>query len=328
MSVLCRIRAARLACAAAIAVLGALALAPGAGAAKIGGTYLALGDSLAYGFHEALFEEELAKGEGICVIGKCIKPGTFDHSYVDDFGAILRLFRPDLEVINDGCPGETAETLINGPSMFTNLACAGGPGESLFPLAWLHHPYARSPNGSQLSDALAILAENPHVSPITLDIGGNDLTDFLGRECGFPQAFTCTEERVRGEIAQIAANVYWILTQLRSAASKAQIVLIGLYNPYPTVIGTAGTGDRFVAAFNAAQAAVAAKVPGTRFANPEPPFNPSLLTGAPEASDLRTICLLTGMCPGGTFDVAGDFHPSNYGYRVIAGVLALAFFKR
>jgi lysophospholipase L1-like esterase len=330
VSVLCRVRARLLACVGAIAMLGVLVLVPAAGAAKIGSTYLGLGDSLAYGFHRALFDEELTKREGTCITfageEKCITPATFSDGYVNDFGSALKLFHPDLQVINDGCPGETTETLINGPGEpFINLACAHGSGEEPFPLVWVHHPYSESLNGSQLSDALAILKANPNVSPITLDIGSNDFTDFLDSKCGFPTTFTCTGAQVGAEIAQIAANVYYILGELRNAAPRAQIVLLGLYNPYPSVLQPEGTGDKLVAAFNAAQASVAAKVHGASFANPEPLFNPSLITRRPEASDLRTICAFTAMCPGGTFSVAGDFHPSKLGYRVLAGVVGFAF---
>ena len=58
MSVLCCVRARASLCLAAIATLGVLVFAPTAGAAKIGSTYLALGDSLAYGFHAAQFAQE------------------------------------------------------------------------------------------------------------------------------------------------------------------------------------------------------------------------------------------------------------------------------
>ena len=331
MSVLCCVRARASLCLAAIATLGVLVLAPTAGAARIGSRYLALGDSLAYGFHQALFEEQTAKKEGICISTErgvlCDNPTGFNDGYVDDFGAALKLFHPGLQVINDGCPGETTETLISGPEepQFINRACADGSGEKPFPFVWLHHPYTESLNGSQLSDALAILKANPNVSPITLDIGSNDLTDFLEHECHFPSTFTCTEKRVDEEIERIAGNVYDILRELHSAAPGAQVVVLGLYNPYPSVLKPEGTGDKLVAGFNAAQASAVAKVPRASFANPEPLFNPSLITGRPEASDLRRICAFTAMCPGGAFNVGGDFHPSKLGSGVLAGVLGFTF---
>src|ERR1700682_3758944 len=127
MSVIHRGRARLLACCiAAVAVFGALVFAPAAGAAKVGSTYLALGDSLAYGFHQAQFEAEFP----------AINPASFNDGYVDDFGAALKFFHPGLQVINDGCPGETTETMKNAGPGF----CAGGPTGSPWPDIWLHHP--------------------------------------------------------------------------------------------------------------------------------------------------------------------------------------------
>ena len=318
MSVLYRVHARLLVCCvAAIAALGALAFTPSAGAAQVGNTYLALGDSLAYGYHAAQFKSEL-ESKGF------VEPATFDKGYVDDFAAALKLTHPKLQTINDGCPGETTETFINGSGI--SGFCAGGPTGSPFPYAFLHHPY--TPRSSQLADALAILKENPNVSPITLDIGANDLLQFLGSTCGFPATFTCTPAQIEAEFGHIAANAYSILAQLHAAAPKAQIVLIGLYNPYPTVLPAPG-GDKTTAALNAALASVAAAVPGASFANPEPPFNPSILAGAPETVDLPTICAFTAMCPGGTFNPTSplaDIHPTTLGYGVMAGVVGVDFF--
>jgi lysophospholipase L1-like esterase len=318
MSVLYRVHGRLLACCvAAMAALGALAFTPAAGAAQVGNTYLALGDSLAYGYHAAQFKSEL-ESKGF------VEPATFDKGYVDDFGAVLKLAHPKLQIINDGCPGETTETLINGSGIAG--FCAGGPTGTPFPYAFLHHAY--TPAASQLANALAILKENPNVSPITLDIGANDVLQFLASKCGFPKTFTCSPAEVEAEFGHIAANVYSILAQLHAAAPKAQIVLIGLYNPYPTVLPAPG-GDKTTAALNAALASVAAAVPGTSFANPEPPFNPSILTGTPEATDLPTICAFTAMCPGGTYNPASpnaDIHPTTLGYAVMAGVVGVDFF--
>jgi|CZKG01.1.fsa_nt_gi lysophospholipase L1-like esterase len=318
MPVLYRVRACLLGCCVAVAAAsGAVAFTPAAGAAQVGNTYLALGDSLAYGYHAAQFKSELeSKGY--------VEPATFDEGYVDDFGATLKLGHPKLRIINDGCPGETTETFINGSGI--PGYCAGGPTGTPFPYAFLHHPY--SPHTSQLSDALAILKEDPNVSPVTLDIGPNDVLQFLASKCGFPKTFTCSPAEVEAELGHIAANVHSILTQLHAAAPKAQVVLIGLYNPYPTVLPAPG-GDRTTAALNTALASVAAAVPGTSFANPEPPFNPSIVIGAPETVDIPTICAFTAMCPGGTFNPTSpnaDIHPTTLGYAVMAGVVGVDFF--
>ena|SRR5947209_17519687 len=123
-----------------------------------------------------MFEEEFTSGEGTCISGVgCLEPATFNDGYLDDLGAAFKLFSPS-------CPGQTTETLINGPGEpYTDLACANGPGEQPFPFVWLHYPYTPSANGSPLSDALVILKANPNVSAITLDIWSNDLADYLAR---------------------------------------------------------------------------------------------------------------------------------------------------
>jgi lysophospholipase L1-like esterase len=314
MSVLHRVRACVLVCVAVVAALGAFVLAPAASAGTIGSTYLALGDSLAYGFHEAQFFEEFEKGT--------FTPLHFDEGYVDDFAAVLKSSNPSLQYINDGCPGETTEAFIHGSGI--GGFCSNFPAETPFPNAYLHHRY----EGTQLEDALTILKENPNVSPITLDIGSNDVLQFLQNSCGFPKENKCANEQIEGEFAHIAANVDSILTQLHAAAPHAQIVFVAAYNPYPGV-PTPG-GDLLEAGLNAALANVAASIPHTTFANTEPVFNPSIITGGPESEDIPTICAYTAMCPGGVFNPASpkaDIHPTKLGYEVMAAVLEKEFFN-
>jgi lysophospholipase L1-like esterase len=314
MSVLHSVRTRLLVCCvASITALGAPVLAPTAGATKLGSTYLALGDSYAYGYHAVQFKEELnSKG--------FVEPATFNDGYVDDFGAALKLANHNLQVINDGCPGETTDTMIKGSGVpLAPGFCAGGPTGTPFPYPFLHHPYTTGLTGSQLSDALAILKANPNVSPITLDIGGNDVL----QACGPPKA--CNEVQLAPVLGHIAANVGSILEQLRAAAPHAQIVLLGYFNAFPTALPPPG-GDKAIAAVNAVLAGVAAKVSGVSFANPLPFFNPSVITGRPETQDIPTICAFTAMCPGGTFNpVTGDLHPNKLGYAVLAGVVGFDF---
>ncbi len=315
MSALYRVSRRLLACAVAVVAFAALALAPAAGAKGIGSTYLALGDSLAYGYHQAQFEEELeAKGY--------VEAANFDDGYVDDFGAILRLLNPKLQIVNDGCPGETTETMIEGSGTYGPEYCAGGPTGSPFPKAFLHHAYP----GTQLEDALAI-AEEPGVGTITLDIGANDILQFLGHTCGFPATFTCSQEQIEAEIGHVAGNVGYILAQLRAAAPEAKIVFVSQYNPYPTVLEPEGTGDATVEALNGALKSVATAY-GVRFANTAKVINFSGTHGGPEAGDIATVCAFTAMCPGGEFNPASpnaDIHPTKAGYAAMAGVLAFAY---
>ena len=314
MSVLYRARARLLVCVAALAVFGALALAPAAGATGVGNTYLALGDSLAYGYHQAQFQEEL-KAKGF------VEAANFKDGYVDDFGATLKLVNPKLQIVNDGCPGETTETMIHGSGVGPGF-CAGGPTGSPFPKAFLHHAYP----GTQLEDALAI-AKEPGVGTITLDIGANDILQFLGHTCGFPATFTCTQAQIEAEIGHVATNVGSILAQLRAAAPKAKIIFVSQYNPYPTVLKPEGTGDATVEALNGALKGVAASF-GVGFANTARVINFSGTHGGPEAGDIPTVCAFTAMCPGGVFNPASpeaDIHPTKLGYAAMAGVVGVTY---
>ena len=123
-------------------------------------SYLALGDSLAFGYSQAKFESLLPSEP----------PSAYNTGYVDDFAHLLKLGNPKLEVINDGCPGETTESFIKGPCEY----------QLAYPL---HHPYVGGPTSSQLSDALAYLQANPNTNPITLDIGANDALGVIEHTC-------------------------------------------------------------------------------------------------------------------------------------------------
>ena len=312
MSVSTRVRGKLLAACVAASAICALTFAPAAGAVTVGSTYLALGDSLAYGFHQAQFVGELPN----------VNPATFDHGYVNDFGLLVHLFNPHVQTINDGCPGETTDTFINGSG--APGFCAGGAHGTPVPV---RVPAPRLRGSSQLADALSILAANTHVSPITLDIGANDVLQFLQSTCGFPATDTCSTAQVVAEYGHIVGNLGLILSELHAAAPHAQIVVLGLYNPYPTVLPAPG-GDVATAELNGALAAVTKAVPGASFADPEPGFNPAGLAGKPETGDIPTVCALTGMCPGGTFSPgspSADIHPTTLGYAVLAGFVAADF---
>jgi lysophospholipase L1-like esterase len=314
MSALYRARARLLVCAAVLVAFGALVLAPAAVAKGPGSTYLALGDSLAYGYHQAQFQNEL-KEKGF------VNPANFNDGYVDDFGAALRLLNPKLKTVNDGCPGETTETFIHGSGVGPEF-CAGGPTGTPFPKAFLHHAYP----GTQLEDALAIAKESG-TGTITLDLGANDILQFLGHTCGFPATFTCTPEQIEAEIGHVVANVGFILAQLRAAAPKAKIIFVSQYNPYPTVLKPEGTGDATVEALNGALKAVAA-TDGVSFANTARVINFSGTHGGPEAGDIPTVCAFTAMCPGGVFNPASpeaDIHPTKAGYAAMAGVVGITY---
>jgi lysophospholipase L1-like esterase len=285
------------------AVLCAIALLAGpAGAHGLGGpsrpsfrppaptSYLALGDSLAFGYSQAKFNENLPEEN----------PAHFETGYVNDFGDVLKLFDHGLQIVNDGCPGETTESFIHGP-----CAYVGRDGFTL------HHPYAGGPSSSQLSDAVAYLEAHPGgVNPITIDIGANDALGLIETTCKLEAA--CIAAGAPAVFAKIGADLGLILGELRVAAPHAQIIVLGLYNPFgETITG----GDALTADLNEVEAKVAAGV-GARFADPLPFFNP------PGALEAPTICLLTNMCTP-----LVDIHPTDIGYRVLGGLVLQQYLR-
>lgn len=253
-----------------------------AGKARPTPIYLALGDSLAFGYSQKRFEENLP-GEN---------PKAFETGYVNDFADVLRFAEPKLEIVNDGCPGETTESMIKGPCEY----------QLEYPL---HHPYVGGPESSQLSDALAVLAAHPGaVSPITIDIGANDALGVVETVCKLQAA--CIEEHAPALFEEVGRNLGLILGDLRSAAPHAQIIVLGLYNPFGS---TLEGGGALTADLNEVMATDAAAV-NARFADPLPLFNP------PGALEGPTICLLTNMCAE-----RPDIHPTDLGYKVLAGVI-------
>lgn len=74
-------------------------------------TYLALGNSLAYGYSTQLYNECKSKGDP----GQC-----FENGYANAYLKTLK--SPTTQLTNDGCPGETTESLIgNSPVLLGTL---------------------------------------------------------------------------------------------------------------------------------------------------------------------------------------------------------------
>jgi lysophospholipase L1-like esterase len=154
--------------------------------------YLALGDSIAYGF-----QPDKAKAGA--------RPSDFQTGYVDLFAARLRKLSPKIQLVNYGCPGESSVTFTRGgcPALADGIK--------------LHDPF----RGSQLKAALSLVrAHRGQVSPITLTLWGNDLLPLSEKGKGAPRA-----------IASFASRLNSILKRLRVAAPAAEIIVTGAWNP-------------------------------------------------------------------------------------------------
>jgi lysophospholipase L1-like esterase len=213
-------RAAAAAIACAVLATGALVLATSASGASTlaaanggsasaagtrGGDYLALGDSVAFGYRPPQVTPPAAY----------LNPANFT-GYPS---AVAREL--GLTVVNASCPGETTASMIStaAPSNGCENSPDSRPGyRQVNPL---HVAYS----GSQLAFAVSFLQQHPDTELVTIDIGANDLDlclDTTPDHCAGPD-FGHT-------LAQVGTNLDTILAALREQAGyRGEIVVLTYY---------------------------------------------------------------------------------------------------
>jgi hypothetical protein len=174
-----------LGCAAALAALAAMTMTSVASARRapkpVSRTYVALGDSLAFGYSQQGFNENLATGEN---------PAAFENGYPNQYLADTNAVSPKpYQLVNYGCPGETTGSLIgDNPTFIKELnekakKYITEPITGEAPCAYhyadglpLHNEYGAGE--SQLEAALKTIKTEKEagkpVKIISLDIGAND----------------------------------------------------------------------------------------------------------------------------------------------------------
>lgn len=154
--------------------------------------YLALGDSLAYGYEPNL---------------------DWSHGYAQKWYGNLQSHGAR-SMTNYGCPGETSSTFINGGCPYSILD---------------HNPYS----GAQLTAAVSFIqAHAGNVSPVSLDIGANDLLpDINTSNCTVSSTWS-------SDLAHVDSNLTTIiLPQLTAALTvngtrSGDLVMMNYYDPY------------------------------------------------------------------------------------------------
>jgi len=267
---------------AALAVAVALLAASTAGASGSGGKfnppkayYLSVGDSLGFGL-------QLGKLSALIAAGT-YTPDAFNTGYTDDFAAQMRLIRPDQQVENLSCGGETTDTMINGGCFF----------KSHYGLP-IHVDYS----GAQLDAAVDFLrSHRGKVSPITVSIGGNDAAGVISDQCNFDPS--CIAQS--GLKQHLRHNLDHILGALRGAAPDTEIIVVAVYNVFKI---TNPSSDDLWNQNYVQVASDAAARNKARFAN---------AFDAIHTTD--QICEFTFLC------TSGDAHPTDAGYQVIANLI-------
>jgi len=330
--------------------------------APAGPMYLALGDSISFGYSAQKFAEN-APTES---------PSRFETGVANDLNKLLRKsIGKNLDLVNLACPGETSNGLIGenpllGGQVSTEAedppAHFQGPGD-WHPCAYhnadgfpLHAGYGKL---SQLEDALSILTQpnkitgKPNeVKAITLNIGNNDVLGLLN-QCTYvvttefeetgkskygptPESavLACFESKIESQtIPQILNNVADTLTQLE-AVYTGPIILFAGYDPLSFVHPGF---DLIAAGINKEFEKMIPSFPHTTIANPFPVFNKGYESHLKtklkeEEEEQKSICKYTEMCNpnvqavGGTpMGKDGDIHPSAKGYSELAKLAAAAY---
>lgn len=189
--------------AAATGLAGASTQTAGSGAPR--GDYLALGDSVTFGYREANTTPPPVYPDAASFVG-----------YPEDVAAA-----EGFHAANAACPGETsASFIVEGvQSNGCENSPGGGPGyRTLFPL---HVQYT----DTQLQYAVRYLRYHPSTSLVSLMIGAND-----GFLCQETTADHCASE-LPGVLHQISSNVADILAAIRTEAGyTGQIVIVNYYS--------------------------------------------------------------------------------------------------
>jgi lysophospholipase L1-like esterase len=247
-----------------------------------GGTYLALGDSVAFGY----------------VPPQAVPaPDYFDPrsfvGYPEDVAGALHL-----RVSNASCPGETTA------SMFVPGAQSNGCENSLgSPIGYrTEYPLHVQYRGTQMQYALQYLAVHRHTRLVTIDIGANDV--FLCQETTADACASAAE--FQAVLQQIGANLTTIFTLIRDVARyHGLLVALTYYSlSYSDPAEVAGTK-----ALDSVIASVTEKFGGkvadgfAAFEGPSAAFG-----GSPCAAGLL-IKLPDGTC---------DVHPSPAGHLLLA----------
>jgi len=246
------------------------------------GAYLALGDSVAFGY----------------VPPQAVPPPNYHDAssfigYPEDVARALRL-----RVANASCPGETTASMFM-PGVVSN-GCENSPGSSTgyrtqFPL----HVFYK---GTQLRFALKYLARHPHTRLVTINIGANDV--FLCQET--TKDHCASQAELTAVLTEIKTNLTTIFTKIRHVAHyRGPLVALTYYSlSYSDPSQVAGTE-----LLNSVIASVA-KAFGGKVADGFDAFEgPSQAAGGSPCKAGLLIKLPDGTC---------NIHPSPAGHLLLA----------
>jgi lysophospholipase L1-like esterase len=245
--------------------------------------YLALGDSVAFGY----------RPPAVTPTSAYLNANNFG-GYAEDLAGF-----DTLQLANASCPGETSASMVTAGAQSNGCENSlGSPAgyRTNFPL---HVGYS----GTQLAYAVDYLRQHPHTGLVTISIGANDL--FV---CQQTTPDHCTGADFATALQQISANLSTAFQALRHDAHyRGRLVTLAYYAiSYTDPVQVAGTQ-----ALNAALTAVTQHFDGV-VADGYTAFQ--LASGA--SGDPCAAGLLIPL-PDHTCNI----HPSPYGHAVLAGAI-------
>jgi hypothetical protein len=255
--------------------------------------YLALGDSIAFGFNP-------------------VAAATAPYA-IGAFVGYPEVIPPPNAAVNAACPGETSASLI--------VATAQDNGCHAWRMAGfaMHVDYT-SLDQSQLQFSLAYLAAHPETRTVSVHIGVNELR-LLQSACNgaYPNdpnaAAQCIAAAARDTITRVAQRVGYILASIRQTGFTGKLIVVTYYaldysNPADVAFqGVVGLDRALVQV---------AQTPGLTV-NIARTFTPFAQIAATAGGDPCAAGLLYRL-PDGTCDI----HPSVLGRAVIAAAVVLA----
>lgn len=253
--------------------------------------YLALGDSVAFGWSDAL-----------------ARITDNPHRFVGYPQFLAEAL--DLPLLDAACPSEATGSFIS-PDL-PDDGCRAYRAD---------HPLHVSYEGTQLEYALGVAAAHGRLELVTLQLGADDL-QLLRKGCSAePDPSACLQAGLPGTVQTAAQRVAFAVLQLREAGYLGEILLLDYYNPGTDLVTGLALG-----ALDAALAS-AARATGVTFVDLCLPFNGVNPLDPPPPGLPVTPCLGRDPCAEGliaTVDGACEIHPSRAGHRLIASVAAEA----
>ncbi len=304
--------------------------------------YVAIGDSLAFGYTQEKFDLNLPTEN----------PANFEGGYVNYVAKKLAAKEKHagnaLNLVDLGCPGETSDGVIGH--------ALGNPGAEYNPCAYhnlagfpLHVNFGAS---SELEAAIGAVS-NPSVPVklVTINIGSNDELatvskceepaydaeqGFVGGplECITVEAGLSGHQYAGGLFKHIITNVGTTIGVLRAYGYAGPVVVAGFYNPQAELLPGSDTLQKKLNEAFEGTILSNAFGPGVTYANPFSTFNPQ------NKNEATKICAYTEEC--NAFDKkvnleallkepvtaeqaadypVGDIHPTPLGYEKLGKIV-------